>query len=63
MLEDEMQGIVGEARNREHMRAKLRHRALADATSLWRIWRDIGEKAHETAAKWPGIPSPRGPSP
>jgi hypothetical protein len=42
--------IVREARAAEGVRPRVRHRALEDATSLWRIWRDVGDRVQAALA-------------
>lgn len=36
--------IVAEAEHAEEMRARTRHRALADAEGLWWTWREIARR-------------------
>lgn len=38
-----VRGIVERATDAEALRPRVHHRALADAQSLWRIWRAIGD--------------------
>lgn len=43
--------LVDRAREQEALRSGTRHRALADAESLWRTWRSVGELVAEWMAK------------
>lgn len=43
--------LVDRARELEALRSGTRHRALADAESLWRTWRSVGELVAEWTAR------------
>lgn len=44
-------GFVARAQEREALRPGVRHRALPDAESLWRTWRQVSDLAAERMAK------------
>ncbi len=50
-LAREVLAIVAAAREAENARERTRHRALEDAASLWRVWRDVAAVAAAVAAR------------